>query len=86
MHFHDFHEVGGRHFLTFTDEGKRQVMEITAEERRVIGRNRARAHSIGFQSGRRGDWVYSPPFRCGLMSEEWLRGYEDGLRERRRRM
>jgi len=77
---------GGRHLLTITDEGKRQVIEVTARERRAIGKNRARAYRTGFQFGRSGSYSYSPPMRCGIRAEEWTRGYEKGLAERRRRL
>lgn len=85
MHFHGLHQEGDKHFLTLTDEGKRQTIEVTAEERLTIEVGMGRWYRRGFQSGRQGVWEYSPPLVWGCYAEAYARGRETGLRERERK-
>jgi hypothetical protein len=80
MRFHGFHECGGQHFMTITDHGKRQVLEVTPEERHRIGCGRERAYRMALRDALQGIWAYSPPFRDGIFGEAWMRGRMDGQR------
>jgi hypothetical protein len=84
MEFHGFCQVGAKHYVDITDYGKRQRIEVTAEEREAIGRRQSRAYHYGVQCGRRGHSHYSTPFRCSFMGEAWSRGVREGERRRQK--